>query len=503
MIVEENDELDIATSLLGLEDIFYSSDDGRLVYDFGIREILKYKERKIDEKALKSYFAYGFVPCGYTMIKDVYRIPPACSLKFKNGKIEITKYWDLVSNWNVQHNSEEAFAKKIKEILFESVRNTLKDNERVGVFISGGLDSTIVLSILNEFKDNIKGDINTFTVRFEGEIDEEVSSKMSDEVSNAKKLSEFYKTKHFELTVDENDVKKYLPEIVRQMDIPTGDSVPIYKMFEKAKEVGVDTLFSGDGGDELFGGYGRPLMAYYIADKIPNFSRKFFSIPIDLLEIKKIRSLFSTRTNSLLFKNLFILSSENPYEQISLAGDVREEDLNRLMDPTISRYPIRFPSGLNPLQKQYWYFLAEFFPNSTRYPFESTKDDANSIKVERPLMCDDLLKLSLQIPNNLKINKGVEKYILRRSFKGIIPDEVFERKKRNFAFIVPTGYWLKKTEIGEILKALIEESDHNLYNKKCALSYFETIDINPWNLWKILIFEIWYKNFIEGESKFK
>jgi asparagine synthase (glutamine-hydrolysing) len=189
--------------------LYYYFDGDKFIFASEIKAILEYEgiEREVDLNALNEYFTYRYVPSNRTMIKNIYKLLPGHILVFKNNAINVSRYWDLKER--ITNNSESYYTSKLRELLRESVKMRLMSDVPLGVYLSGGIDSSCIVALMSEMVDDIK----TFTVGF--------GSEGENELNYARYVSEYFGTDHHEIIVGEKDLK-LLPDMVWHLDDPVG-----------------------------------------------------------------------------------------------------------------------------------------------------------------------------------------------------------------------------------------------------------------------------------------
>jgi len=250
----KNKELFLARDRIGVKPLYYYYDSGKLIFSSEIKAILEHDiKREIDLEAMNHYFRLMYVPAPLTMFKNIFKLKPGHYLKFKD-KIEIKKYWDIKDFKKIKDKKE--IIKKIQELIKQSVKGQLISDKPVGLFLSGGIDSTSVLGIAKEFKKDLK----TFSVGFDIN---DPNRKFNADLDLARKTSKYYGTEHYELLINSKDVLENLEKVIYHMDEPIAEPTQIatYLLSKLAKKH-VDVVLGGDGGDELFGGYKRYYYAY-------------------------------------------------------------------------------------------------------------------------------------------------------------------------------------------------------------------------------------------------
>ena len=236
----EYKKLFLARDRLGIKPLYYYFDGNKLIFASELKAILKCEDVKriVDLRALNEYFTYRYVSSNRTMIKNIYKLLPGHVLIFKNNIVEVSRYWNLKEN--ISNYSEDYYVKNLLKLLRESIKMRLISDVPLGVYLSGGVDSSCIVALMNEMRDNIQ----TFSVGF--------GSEGESEVDYARFVSQYFGTEHHEINVNEDDLK-ILPEMVWHLDEPIADAatLPTYVISRFAKKK-VTVVLAGEGGDELF-----------------------------------------------------------------------------------------------------------------------------------------------------------------------------------------------------------------------------------------------------------
>lgn len=261
---------------LGIKPLYYTLLNGKLIFGSEIKTILTYPEvkRKINEDAIYHFLSIGFFLDPETIFHGINQLLPGHILTFQNGKISFKKYWDI--NVKIEIRSEEYFKKKLLEIMEDSVRLRMISDVPLGLFLSGGVDSTATLALMKRYSDE---PIKTFTIGF---------GKESDEIKDARTVSDYFGTDHTEVIHDGKNILEAFPKIIWHFDEPMRITTPIYFLSQAAKKK-VTVALQGLGSDELFGGYRRHFLFRYkkFIPKSLKFSRRIAEFVPRLKGIKK------------------------------------------------------------------------------------------------------------------------------------------------------------------------------------------------------------------------
>ena len=490
----------LARDHIGVKPLFYYYDNDKFIFSSEIKSILEDKtiNRIINNNALSQYLAYRFVFTSNTILNNIFRVLPGEYLIFdlKNKKLKKNNYYNI--NFSNKFSSDSFYLEKYKAIYTESVSSRLMSDVPLGIYLSGGIDSSSVVAMINKLKVN---DIKTFSVGFGYDI--------ANELPYSKKVSDFFNTDHREFVV-KSDVVKDLNKIIYHADEPLCDPamIPVYLLSKNAKKY-VSVVLTGDGGDETLAGYEQVKFLHYgnKIRKIPlviNFSKsaikfapnailnKFFKYSSSLGDEGKNRAIkFLDSINDL----------PKAYTEITSIFDYDEQKVylnNKNIVPPES-YINNYFRANNPINKILNFETKVLLPENML-----TKSDrmtmAFGIESRVPLLDYKLVDLAFSMPNHLKLNGFKNKYILRKIVSNMLPKEIINRKKQRF--YVPIDLWLKK----DLMPLIEEKLSSNNINKQGIFDYYAINKIiNNFNssplfyarqLWSLLTFELWYEKFI-------
>ena len=444
---ERKKKLFIARDRLGICPLYYTVLNKSFLFASEIKAILRSSlvKRDPDFLSLDSYLTFRYVPGPGTMFKGIFELLPGCVLIHQNGTVKLNRYWDIRKK--TDNNSVHIYQEKeYYEMLVDSVHKRLLSDVPVGMYLSGGIDSTAILSLMNNF---VKP-VNTFSVGFESG---------PDELAQAREMSLFYKTRHQEVIVKQEEFQ-LLPRIVKFLDSPLGDAIiiPLYCLSKLAKQAGVGVILTGDGADELWGGYIHHFVLNYLElykKSVPDFVQvnlvnKFMQlIPVKLLDFffpypaslghegrKRFLGYFGAFENRerFYFELLSLFTSEDKKKLYT-------KELFEEVEASKKRLNIDFTKELKNknnntfLQELIFKDLTSWLPNNILF-----KNDrmamANSIESRMPFLDHRLVEFSLNLQDKDRINKLVNKCFLRKVMKNYLPGKVVKRKKKAFYFPV-------------------------------------------------------------------
>jgi len=498
-----------ARDRLGKKPLVYFHQNGRFLFASESKAILEAPgiERRVDPVALHHYLTYQYIPSPYTIFDGIKKLPPGHYLLYdRTGHLRIERYWKLNFPSHPEgSNSASEWCERLRTALEESIRLRLISDVPIGVFLSGGIDSSLIVGVMARW---IGHPVKTFSIGFE--------EKDFDELSYARYVSHYFGSDHHEFVV-KPDAIGILPRLVWHYNEPFADSsaIPTYYV-AKATNDHVKVVLTGDAGDENFAGYGRYLRSRRTAqiDALPETLRKkilsnglrglaWFGWREEKLHrladyvetvsgdqgrdyAEQIR-IFNAREKKEIYSEEFFESVEtiNPLNYLLEKFDEAHTDdrLERLLYVDTMTY---LPEDL--LVKM------------------DIATMANSVEARVPFLDHQLMELVASIPSHLKLKGSEAKFILKRAFADVLPEPIFRRKKMGFA--VPVSRWFRK-ELKEYAWDLLldrrtlnrgyfrKEGIERLLQEHMARQYDHSA-----KLWALLVLEIWFRVFIDREGDF-
>ena len=482
---------------MGIKPLSYCLHEGRVVFGSEIKSILVQKSvpEEISHTSLDYYLTYGYVPAPHSIFRHVKKLLPGQMLVFEDGKAELKKYWDF-SVHTESGRSEKYYQEKLLDLMSQAVERRLVSDVPLGAFLSGGIDSSTVVGLMSRLR---KQPVKTFSIGF----DEDKYNELSD----ARKIAKFFKTDHTEFVV-KPDALALLPKLVRAFDEPFADSsaIPTYYVSKLAREH-VTVALSGDGADELFGGYPR-----YIDDRkdafcsrIPLTLRKNIFAPAGLKmplgpHYKKYLHYISKTDEQRYLQRvgLFPMELKNSIYSKSMFEELKQFDAWGYAYELMQATPADTASG-----------RIFNFDAKTYLPFDIlTKVDItsmmNSLEVRVPFLDHELVEFALSIPADLKIKNGQRKYILKKAISNLLPDDVLQKRKQGFA--LPLDMWFRNQLKDFTHDTLTSQEFRNqgFFSTTRITEILESHQKGPWDysplLWGLLFFQEWYNGFKNGNS---
>lgn len=494
----------IARDRVGIKPLYYYLNNKKLIFCSEIKGILKDDsiQRIVNHDALTSFLIFRANTNEETIFKGIKKLMPGNYMIYdlKNNNHKIVRYWELKSFQNTLSSNHSI--KILENLINDSVKLRLVSDVPYGAYLSGGVDSGTIVSFM---KNHTNNEIKTFSVGFDDDS--------HSETKEARFLAEKLKTDHHELYIDNQSIK-ILPTIINHLDEPMSDptSIPTYFLSEFAKKH-CTVILTGEGADEVFGGYPQyKFMKIHksIFKNLPQTSRHLLSNTISNVPKSLLDSIFPyasslgkkgiDRFNDYLISNNF---SKQYFSQVSIFNEDEQSQLINKKVRFYRRYNKYFnkQSLINSLQ------VLEFSePMVDDLLMKVDKNTmAHAVEGRVPFLDHRIVEFGFSLPEKYRLNnKFVGKYILRESVKSMIPKQTKNRKKHHF--FVPIDSWFKN-ELNDLRSELLSKNfieKQNLFN----YNYIEKINRNFNNsklfysrqLWSLIVFQIWYKQFIENEK---
>lgn len=472
----------------GIKPFYYEEKEDKLICASERKSITLFRDKEeLNEDALQQYFSFQFVPEPDTLIEGIKKLEPGHYFTKKHGEpMETTRYWK--ASFRPVWMEKNQWIDRIQNVLYDSVEKHMRSDVPVGSFLSGGIDSSIIVSIAKQMNPSIK----TFSVGFE--------RGGYSEVDVAQETAEKLDVTNTAYMVSPEEYINQLPNIVWHMDDPLADPscVPLYFVAREASKQ-VKVVLSGEGADELFGGYN--------IYKEPGSLKVFQSIPAPIQQLLgkvaqvlpegvKGKSFLERGTtplseryigNAKMFENEQLSQLLHNYD-----SELSYRDVTRGLFQTSSEYSL-----VNQMQYVdiHTWLRGDILLKADRMTM------ANSLELRVPFLDTEVFRVASELPEDLKIAHGTTKYILREAVKGIVPNHVLDRKKLGFP--VPIRHWLKN-ELYDWTVNLIKESQIDQWIKKdYVLDLLERhcADKGDYSrkTWTVLIFAVWHQVYIENK----
>ena len=497
----------LARDRLGKKPLYYTRFNNHLCFSSEIKAILCHPEvkKEIDFTAMDQYFSYGVIAHPRTIYKNIFALEPGHLLLMENSSMKKIQYWDLKEKLCSSTNNLLTEAEYIEEITFRlknAVKSRLMSDVPLGVFLSGGVDSSLITALMSEVSDR---PVKTFSVGFKD------GDPNINELEYCRIVSKKYATEHHEF-VQTSNIDNVLPKIINHFDEPFANptAIPMYHISNLARDY-VKVALSGVGGDELFGGYPRHLASQWFKYRqiIPEAVQKAgLSIVSKLQKSPDPYSVFDRLRRFLLlekgtdaFMYETLRSIFNQAQKHQLYGETIKSELgkNRKANLHIIEETFNNTSGETAIDKALFTDIITYLPTDL-LTYCDRMSMAASLEIRAPFCDHELAEFAMSIPSKQKIKRFHLKYLLKKVASRILPEEIIYRKKQGFS--VPVGYWIKND-----LKPLVNEFlSENLIKKQGYFNYpsirqmLHDHDMGRANysshIWSLLIFQMWHKQYM-------
>jgi asparagine synthase (glutamine-hydrolysing) len=425
----------IARDRVGIKPIYYAEVDRRLYFGSELKTLLCAPDvpRELDLEALDHYLSFLYTPRDRSIFRAVRKLPPGHLLEWRDGVARVERYWEIPAAETFGGSEADATA-QLHDVLIDAVRSHLVSDVPLGAFLSGGIDSSVVVGLMAKASG---GRVKTFSIGFD--------EPAFDELDHARTVARHFGTDHHEFVV-KPDALGILDDLVSHFDEPFADSsaIPTWYVSQIARQH-VTVVLSGDGGDELFGGYDRyvPHPRVLAFDRYsPRALRRVAAIAARALPHGArgknfLRHVSRDDQGRYLDAIRFFGSDEKP---ALLSADVRRELTGADPEQRLARHFARF-RGL-PWPSQMMRFDAETYLPEDVLTKVDRMSMAHSIESRVPLLDNEVIRFASSLPASLKIKNGRRKHILKEVAATLLPKEIIDRRKQGFG--VPIGVWFRR-----------------------------------------------------------
>jgi asparagine synthase (glutamine-hydrolysing) len=494
----------LARDRVGIKPLYYYLSENFLSFGSEMKAILvdPAVRREIDPAMIDRFLTYYYVPGSQTLLRNFFKLDPGHWLVVQDGKIRIERYWDLDFPQVDNHESAEALEQQLVALLDESVQLHMISDVPVGVLLSGGVDSTAMLSFASQKTDK---PVSSYTIGFSypGVVDERPFARLA---------AERFGSKLYEISITAAEFASFLPEYVRYMEEPVCEpaAVALYYVSKLASQY-VKVLISGEGGDEAFAGYHNYMYLFWL-ETIKNALgplRGPVGQGMDTVGrisnsrvLKKYAPLISSN-----FDESYLSRTSSPYQYFNripsnVYTDEMSRHVNKIQSASVARDFITRNSGDGVLEKMQYVDIKTWLPDDLLIKADRMTM-ANSVELRVPFLDHKVLEFAARLPRNQKVRGWGMKYLLKKSLAKRVPKEILDRRKVGFPN--PSVSWLRHD-----LKDLV--SDILLDSKSISRGYFRkqaieelierNSDSNPYTaeIFSLVVLELWHRTFIDQQE---
>lgn len=434
-------QLFLARDRLGKKPLYYFQSNDFLLFASEVRALLATGliPRNIDSEAVEYFLSFGSTGDPQTLVPGVKALPPGCYLTWQAGKMEIHKYWDplcvpsAAPRLTTKSLEETAVVRRIRELLVEAINLRLVSDVPVGIFLSGGIDSSVLVAALAGLQQK---KINTFSIVFdEGEYSEASFSNL---------IARRFNTEHQELTLKGEGFLASLPDAIAAMDQPSIDGFNTFIISQAVRQTGLKVALSGQGGDELFTGYPGfrtiPRMEKFhgLQGRLPGPVRSAMAAAVPgsgASDRRRKLAALMQENGSLVHPYFLSRMLFLPGQREKLLKNGTSSTIRRLMETAISR-----ASSLDPVNRVSYLELTNYMANMLLRDTDCMSM-AHGLEVRVPFLDHPLVEYLLSIPGGMKVDSRTPKHLLVKALQDLLPDEIVHRPKKGFT--LPFEHWLR------------------------------------------------------------
>jgi asparagine synthase (glutamine-hydrolysing) len=488
----------LARDRLGIKPLYYTVSGDRLYFGSELKSLLAAGavRRDVDVQALEHYLAFLYTPPDRSIFPGVHKLPPGHLLEWRDGTARVSAFWSPDVHEREARNQAEAID-VLHERLRDAVRSHLMSDVPLGAFLSGGLDSSLVVALMAEASDR---PVKTFSIGFD--------EPAFDELDAARVVASHFGTEHHEFVV-RPDALRIVEQVVEHFDEPFADSsaIPTWYVSEMARRH-VTVVLSGDGGDELFGGYDR----YLPHARVAQFDRLAWP-GMKTAAGLTARALPRGATGRRFLRHVALDADDRYIDSVTfygardraalLAADVKRRREGPTPEETFAAR-MASVSKLPAVSRQMRLDLGTYLPEDVLVKVDRMSM-AHSIESRVPLLDHPLVELALSLPLSFKIRHGERKYLLRQVAARILPPSVLTKRKQGFG--VPIGLWFRgrlREAFGDVLHS----------SRTTQRGYFEPREVrrilaehlsgrrdHELRLWQLLMFELWSRAYLDASPR--
>jgi asparagine synthase (glutamine-hydrolysing) len=494
----------LARDRVGIKPLYYCLGDSSLVFASEIKAVLADPSinRKMAPELIDRFLTFQYMPGEDTLLNGITKLAPGHYLLAKNGKAVIRQYWDLHFGVPSEGASFQDAEAELLSLLAETVNLHMVADVPVGVLLSGGVDSTGILSLAVNATDK---KISTFTVGFSGD-------KVPDERPYARLAAEKFGTQHYDMTISADDFAAFLPRYIWHMEEPVCEppAIALYYVSKLARRY-VTVLLSGEGGDEAFAGYSNYRNLVWLEHlKAGGRSLNDALAKSISLADTAFRSHRFSKYGPLMnerFPDYYYSRTSNPHSFTgNTLGKIYSADFTRTIDRERSLEPVRrlqnHVRGQNTLNAMLYIDTKSWLPDDLLIKADKMTM-ANSIELRVPLLDHRVLEFAASLRPGLKLNGRNTKYILKKALSKKIPSEIRNRKKAGFP--VPYESWLR-TDLRDLIWDVLTDGKtiSRGYFRKDAVESLLRANLNGTDyskeIFSLLSLELWQRTFLDNEQ---
>jgi asparagine synthase (glutamine-hydrolysing) len=487
--------LTLVRDRLGIKPLYYSLTEQGIAFASEIKSLLKLTEVNIkpNHKMLDGYMSLGYCPGEQTLFDGIYQLPPGHYLQMKDGVVTKAAYWDMIFQLD-QDLGEAFYIENVQNLLEDAVRLQLRSDVPLGVFTSGGVDSSAVVAIMHRL--GVR-DIKTFSVFWDYEPG-------YNETQFSREIASLFQTDHNEYRMTSHDFVAFIPHYVWYMDEPVQEAagLSLYYIAKKAKEK-VTVILSGEGSDEVFGGY--PVYRYmYWLERYRNIPQGLRNVTNSCLRKFGPKWDKHVKLSDLALEKRYLGVSMNEINGIrrlytpQLQEQIQEYTVDRLLASYYERTKFHDAQArMQYLDVKSW-LVNDILIKADRMSM------AASLELRVPFLDHRLMEFVARMPLRYRLKRGETKYLIKKALEPYLPHHIIYRSKQGFP--TPLRFLFKGPLKNYIQDILVSDQffERRLFNpalvKELVDEHREGQVDHQKVLWQLLILELWHRVFVDHES---
>ncbi|MFZ8857668.1 MAG: asparagine synthase (glutamine-hydrolyzing) [Candidatus Caldarchaeales archaeon] len=495
-------QLFLARDRLGEKPLYYFWDPGTrtLLFASEIKAILvwPFVRRTVSPEGLHLYLAFGYIPSPYTIFQNIFKLSPGHLLRYDGDSPRIERYWGIenLGRWRA---SQREYQEAVREGLIRAVARRLVSDVPLGAFLSGGVDSSVVVGLMSRLQSE---PVRTFTSAFDVGPR---SPKYNVDAEAAEVVARAFSTQHTCFVVKMENIMDLLYRVIWNMDEPHANPTLIatYLLAHFIKSRGISVILSGDGGDELFGGYSRYLADFQVGllRRAPRWMRSALRSFLQRAQGKSLRKFLKALEKAEMIPGTGewylswweIFPSDERLRLIDRSWCEAWETPYRLVDQVISQ--VDAPTSQDLLA---YLDLTLWVADESNMRVDKMCM-AHALEVRAPFLDHEIVERAMAIPFREKVGLWKEKRLLKEAFSDLLPEIVLHRPK--WGWFSPVYYWVKDAIWEEASRLIRHLSETGIFSKEAVRYTEKEIAIHyPHRIWSMVVLAIWHEIFIENNK---
>ena len=494
----------LARDRVGIKPLYYYVGKDFCSFGSEIKAILSDPavEREVDPAIIDRFLTYLYVPGGETLLRNLFKLEPGHALVVKNGQLKAWRYWDLEFSGEENRHSSRELEHQLVDLLDETVQLHMISDVPIGFLLSGGVDSTAMLSLAARKTDK---PISTYTIGFssEGVVDERPFARLA---------AERFGAKHYEMSISPDEFADFLPNYVWYMEEPVCQppAIALYYVSKLASQH-VKVLISGEGSDEAFAGYEnyRNLFWFEKIKTILGPLRGPVGRGMSLLG-RKVHSRVLSKYGPLTgvkFEQYYLSRTESPFgfftrESRDFYSDEMAQQVDQSDSISVTRNYLARAAAYGWLNKMLYVDTNTWLPDNLLIKADKMTM-ANSVELRVPFLDHKVLEFAARLPRNQKVRGWAMKYLAKRALRGYVPDEILSRRKAGFP--VPYEFWLRNSLRKWVSEILLDRKTLSRgYFKRSAIEELMKQNLGGPNyakeIFSLVVLEMWHRAFVDHRS---